>query len=374
MQTTHIFHSLVVTAVLCGTSFSGKAQEPLLTTPPGGNKKASVSEMVGITNVTIDYHRPGVKGREGKIFGTPIVHEGYIDKSVEYGTATEAPWRAGANENTTITFSTDVLVEGKKLAAGKYGFFVAYGPKTSTVIFSRDNDAWGNYFYDKAHDALRVDVSTRNLDKSVEWLKYEFTEQTDSSAVVVLQWEKVSIPFTVSVELVSTQLASFCRELRSDKGFDINSWLQASTYCLQHNTNLNDGLTWAETAVLYQKDFRTLSNLTAYHLRLGHTNTTDSLLNETLPLGTMLQVHFYGKSLIAEKHAKEALKVFQFNAEKHPGEFIPLAGLTRGYAANNELKKALSYAKKALPLAPDEMNKQAIQSMITKLEAGENIY
>lgn len=374
MKRIHFFSKTLFLACCCFTLLNSFAQGPLLSTPPGGNKKASVSEWIGITDVTIDYHRPGVKGREGKIYGTPIVHEGYVDKSVEYGTATEAPWRAGANENTTITFSTDVMVEGKKLAAGCYGFFVAYGPKTSTVIFSRDNQSWGNYFYDKAHDALRVTVNTQTTEKSVEWLKYEFTNQTDSSAVIALQWEKVIIPFTVSVDLITTQLESFREELKTDKGFDINSWLQASSFCLENKTHLDEGYSWAKSAVLYQKDFRSLSNLTAYELQFGNKKATDSLLNELLPTGTLLQVHFYGKALIAEKHPGEALKVFQYNAEKHPKEFIPLAGLARGYAANNDLKKALSYAKKALPLAPDDMNKQAVQSMITKLETGQNIY
>lgn len=374
MKRANFFVKTLFAACFFFSLLNSFAQGPLLSTPPGGNKKASVSEWIGITNVSIDYHRPGVKGREGKIYGTSVVHEGYVDKSVEYGTATEAPWRAGANENTTITFSTDVMVEGKKLAAGCYGFFVAFGPQTSTVIFSRDNQSWGNYFYDKNNDALRVNVSTHTTEKSVEWLKYEFTDQTDSSAVIALQWEKVVIPFTVSVDLITTQLESFREELKSDKGFDINSWLQASSFCLENNTHPEEGYSWAKSAVLYQKDFRTLSNLTAYEFQFGKTKAADSLLNELLPTGTLLQVHFYGKSLITQNHPQEALKVFLYNAEKHPKEFIPLAGLARGYAANNDLKKALSFAKKALPLAPDDMNKQAVQNMITTLESGKNIY
>lgn len=374
METTHFLKKALLYCNFGAVYLIGFAQSPLTSSSPGGNKKASVSEQIGITEIIIDYSRPGVKGREGKIYGTPIVHEGFVDKTPEYGTATEAPWRAGANENTTISFSTDVMIEGKKLPAGKYGFFIAYGPKTSTVIFSRDNNSWGNYFYDKTNDALRVAVNTQTVEKSVEWLKYEFTQQTDSSAVIALQWEKVSIPFTVSVDVISTQLESFRQELKTDKGFDINSWLQASSFCLQNKTNLDEGLIWAQSAVLFQKDFRSLSNLTAFYLEAGNTKVADSLFAESLPLGTMLQLHFYGKSLIADKHPKEALKVFQYNSEKNPKEFIPLAGLARGYAANNDLKKALSYAKKALPLAPDEMNKQAVQNMINKLEAGQNIY
>src|SRR3954468_9217769 len=106
----------------------------LTTLPNGSCKKASVTEQVGITEVTITYCRPAVRGREGEIWGK-LVHEGYTDFG--FGTARKAPWRAGANENTTIEFSTDVKIEGHVLAAGKYGFFIAYGPNVCTLIFSK---------------------------------------------------------------------------------------------------------------------------------------------------------------------------------------------------------------------------------------------
>ena len=117
-----------------------------LTVPPnGGNKKASVGERIGITDVTIHYDRPGVKGREGKIWNN-LVHTGFTD--LGFGTSKQAPWRAGANENTTITFSTDVMVEGKQLQAGTYGFFVAMGTGDATLIFSNNTTSWGSFFYD----------------------------------------------------------------------------------------------------------------------------------------------------------------------------------------------------------------------------------
>ena len=96
------------------------AQIPLTVLPSGGNKKAAISERIGLTDVTINYDRPGVKGREGKIWGQ-LVHVGFIDQ--QFGSSKAAPWRAGANENTTIKFSTDVKIEGQSLSAGKYGFF-----------------------------------------------------------------------------------------------------------------------------------------------------------------------------------------------------------------------------------------------------------
>src|SRR6476661_9185497 len=111
------------------------AQITLTQLPSGGNKKAMVGERVGITDITIHYDRPGVKGREGKIWGE-LIPVGYIDPG--FGSSKSSPWRAGANENTTIEFSNDVTIEGQPIKAGRYGFFIAYDPNESTLIFSKN--------------------------------------------------------------------------------------------------------------------------------------------------------------------------------------------------------------------------------------------
>ena len=120
-----------------------------------------------------------------------------------------APWRAGSNENTTIEFSTDVKIEGQPLAAGKYGFFIAYDPNECTLIFSKNSTSWGAFFYKPDEDVLRVKVKPVPADKSVEWLKYEFTDETPSSATVALQWEKLVIPFKVEVDVPGTATGIF---------------------------------------------------------------------------------------------------------------------------------------------------------------------
>ena len=150
------------------------AQVPYNSAVPNGyTKKAIVSEQVGLTQVTITYHRPAVKGREGKIWGE-LVHKGFVDQG--FGNGKPAPWRAGANENTVIEFDNDVKIEGQTLPKGRYGFFIAYDPMESTIIFSKRSDAWGSFFYDEKEDALRVKVKPQPLEKSVENLKYEFSE------------------------------------------------------------------------------------------------------------------------------------------------------------------------------------------------------
>jgi hypothetical protein len=341
--------------------------------PNGGNKKAWVGERIGITDVTISYHRPGVKGREGKVYGTNVVHTGFTDKSVEYGTSKSAPWRAGANENTTIEFSTDVKIEGKDLPAGKYGFFIAYDPKECTVIFSKNTTSWGNYFYDDKEDELRVKVKPVALDKSVEWLKYEFTDQTNSSATVAMQWEKLSIPFKVEVDVQKTQLASFRDELRGNKGFTWQSWNQAAQYCLQNNINLEEGLSWAKTALQTLPNFQTYSTNAMLNEKLGRKAQADSLMKIGLSMGNIVELHQYGRRLIGLKKPAEALEVFKLNAKKNPKQFTTYVGLTRGYSAIGDYKNALAQAKLALPLVPDPINKSSVEDMIKKLENKQDV-
>ena len=345
-----------------------------LTIPPnGGNKKASVSERIGITDVTIHYDRPGVKGREGKIWGN-LVQPGFTD--LGFGTSKAAPWRGGANENTTITFSTDVMIEGKPLQAGTYGFFVAMGNGDATLIFSNNSTSWGSFFYDPKEDALRVTVKTIPLNESVEWLKYEFQNETDTSAVIGLMWEKLEIPFKVEVDYVKTQLAMFKNELKSSKGFTTDTWVQAAQFAAQHD-DLEDALQWSDYSIngrfIGEKNFKTLSTKAMILQKQGKSAEADATMKEALPLGSMIDLHQYGRQLIAEKKPKEALEVFKMNAKKNPGVFTTDMGLARGYSANGDYKNALKYAKLAQPLAPDKLNKDDVDKMIQTLNEGKDI-
>jgi len=348
------------------------AQIPLTVLPSGGNKKAWVAERIGLTDVTISYDRPGVKGREGKIWGQ-LVHTGYTDQ--QFGTSKAAPWRAGANENTTFTFSTDVKIEGQSLPAGKYGFFIAYGPDECTLIFSKNSTSWGSYYYDQREDALRVSVKPQPLDKSVEWLKYEFMNETENSAVISLQWEKKSIPFKVEVDYVKDQLESFRKELRTEKGFIWQSWEQAANWCVQRNVNLEEALLWADSASRNfggDKSFLAWSTKAQVLQKLGRGGEADAVMQKALPFGTMNEIHQYARQLLAMKMNKMAFDVFKTNFDKYPNEFTTLMGMMRGYSATGDTKNALKYARLALPIAPAPQ-KAGLQTMIDKLVEGKDI-
>ncbi len=346
----------------------------LTSLPSGGNKKAKVAEQIGLTKVEINYDRPGVKGREGKVWG-PVVPVGFTNPG--FGSSRSAPWRAGANENTTIEFSTGVKIEGQVLPAGKYGFFIAYDPNECTLIFSKNASSWGHYYYDEKEDALRIKVKPVTLDKSTEWLKYEFMNQTENKATVALQWEKLMIPFTVEVDYIKDQLESFRRELRSDKGFVWESWDQAAQWCVQQNVNLEQALQWSDSATGNSfggdRSFLAWSTKAQVLKKLGRTAEADAVMKKALPLGSILEIHQYGRQLLGLKSYKEALEVFKTNFAKNPNQFTTLMGLTRGYSANGDFKSALKYANMALHLAPDAQNKTNVQSIIDKLKAGKDV-
>lgn len=347
----------------------------LTTTPSGGNKKAMVGEQIGLTKVEINYDRPGVKGREGKIYGTSIVHNGFIDQ--QFGPSKAAPWRAGANENTTIEFSTDVTIEGKPLKAGKYGLFLAYDPNASTLIFSKNTISWGSYFYNPEEDALRVTIKPVALDRSVEWLKYEFTNQTDNAATISLMWEKMSFPFRVETDLIKNQVELFRSQLRNRLGFTWQSWNQAAAWCVQNKTNLDEALLWADTATsaIFGGNMEFQTHVTKANVlkALGRTAEADSVMKKAMPLGNMIDLHQYGRQLLNQKKTAEALEVFKLNYSKNPDQFTTLVGLARGYSGTGDFKNALKFMTKALSQAPDDLNKKSVEGMIEKLKNKQDV-
>ncbi len=162
---------------------------------PPASPKATTTQTVGVdTLITIEYSRPGVKGRE--IWGELVPYG--LAEGNRYSDGKPFPWRAGANQNTTIEFSKDVLIEGEKLAAGKYAIHMIPGEKECIVIFSKNNASWGSFQYNQEEDALRVTV-TPNDAPHEEWLSFGFDELTANSAVATLHWEKIRIPFKIEL-------------------------------------------------------------------------------------------------------------------------------------------------------------------------------
>jgi hypothetical protein len=368
-------NNIVLLAVIL---FAGSlfAQAPYNSAAPNGyTKKALVSEQIGLTQVSITYHRPALNGREGKIWGS-VVHKGFIDQG--FGNRKPSPWRAGANENTIIEFDNDVKVEGQMLPKGKYGFFIAYDPFESIVIFSKRTDAWGSFFYDEKEDALRVKVKPQPLEKSVENLKYDFLNQTPTSAVIALSWEKLSIPFKIEVDYLKQQFDAFVAESQNPKGFTSQGLNIAASWALQNNYGLEKALEWATLATgpNFPGDptsFAALTTKASILDKLGKSDEAAAVIKTALAYGNIGQLQQFGRQFLTAKKPKFALEIFQYNYNKNPDQFITLTGMARGLSANGEYAKALDFASKALLLAPNDPNKQAVHGWIEKLKEGKDI-
>ena len=368
------FLALTIIAVFAQLALVDMVQAQLTALPNGGNKRASVSEQIGLADVTIHYNRPHVNKRGGHIWGE-LVPVGYVDQG--FGTSKAAPWRAGANENTTIEFSTDVKIEGQPLAAGRYGFSIAYDPNECTLIFSKNSTSWGSFYYNPAEDALRVKVKSVPADKSVEWLKYEFADQTPSSAVVQLEWEKLVIPFKIDVEVVNNQLTFFRKELRSNKGFTWEAWNQAAQYCAQNKINLDEALLWTDNAV--GPNFGGSQSFAAWKTKamvldsLGRSAEAGEAMKKGLPFADEIQIYLYASDLVNKKKSTEAFAIFKENYDKHPDDLYTNIGMASGYSALGDYKKALTFAKKALPYAKSKFNTDVVQKAINDLQAGKDM-
>lgn len=363
---------LIATCLFVFSVWGIKAQ---ITFPPDGNKRASVSEFVGITEVEINYSRPAVNGREGKIWGQ-LVHYGFAD--LNYGTSKAAPWRAGANENTTIEFSTDVLIEDQELEKGKYAFFIAMGEQKAILVFSKFDNAWGSFYYKEEHDALRVEVPVLKLEENIERLKYEFDNQTKNSAVISLQWEKVKIPFKVSVDLQRSQLEAFRNEF--DSGIFYRYWQNmhmAADFCLKNNINLEEGLSWADRSIntyFGEANFKTLSTYAGLLEKLNRKTEADSIMKKALPLGTSQDLVTYGIGLNQmEKHEK-AFDVYKSNYDKNRGEVYAHLGMASGYYHLGNSKKAIQFCESAKKTTTDTMFLSYIDNLMNDMKAGKDIF
>ncbi len=200
---------------------------------PRPSPAASVSQTVGITNVEIHYSRPSIKGRT--LWGDLVPYN--------------EVWRAGANENTTITFSTPVKIGGKELPAGTYGLQMIPTPNDWTVIFSKDADQWGAFNYKPENDALRTQVKPRTVADSLERMRFTFEDVTDNSAAVVLRWEKLEVPFTVEMDTPKLVVDTVKSAVRWQTSY------QAANYCIQNGTCLDEASRWLEASIALEPTF-----------------------------------------------------------------------------------------------------------------------
>jgi hypothetical protein len=322
---------------------------------PRDSQRASVTQRIGITDVTVNYHRPLVKGRA--IWG----------KVVPYGQV----WRAGANENTTIQFNDAVTVEGKPLEAGVYGLHMIPAEDQWTVIFSKVSSAWGSFSYKDSEDALRVTVKPQPADFH-EVLAYDIDEPTENSAVVTMRWEKVAVPFKVSVNVNEIVQESLHKQLRGLSQYTWDGWDDAATYLLAHKTNLDEALRYEDRSIQVEERYDNLMSRSQILDAMGKKDEAKTYLDKALAKASPQQLHQYAFQLKGQKRDDEAYAVWRKNAKDHPDLWFTHSGMARVYSSQGDFASAVKEMKVAEAGAP-EQNKVFIEGFIKRLEAKDDI-
>ena len=340
--------------VLVALSAVGSAQSFVLDLPLP-SQRAEVIQRVGITDITIRYHRPLVGDR--KIW----------DGVVPYGKV----WRDGANENTTITFTDPVMIEGKPLDKGTYGLHMIPTANEWTIIFSKNATSWGSFTYDQSEDALRVNVKPTAADMH-NALTYDFDQLQPNSAVIDLEWEKLAVPFKVSVDVHSVVEADLKKQLRGLSQYTWMSWDDAANYLLAEKIDLKDALTYSGKSIEVEDRYDNELTKSKVLAALDRKDEAASAQKKALDLASPLQVHMFARQLQAEGHNEEALAIFRDNAKKHPDPWYVHTGLARVYSSGGKYDDAASEMKLAIAAAPDSQ-KTYLNGLLAQLDSKHDI-
>ena len=324
---------------------------------PDASQAAEVKQRVALTDITVKYHRPLVNGR--KIWGGVV----------PYGKV----WRAGANENTTVEFSDPVSVEGKPLDKGTYGLHMIPNQDSWTVIFSKTNTGWGSYSYKQDEDALRVDVKPKPLAEQKEALEFEFEDLKPDSTAVTLKWEKLGVPFTVSIKDADQTLQNIRAQMKGVGQFAWQAPDPAAQFCLTKKTNLDEALRWADLSIQNEERFENLSTKADILKALNRPDEAKKAWNLALEKATAPQLYTYGRQLQNQKKGADAMEIFKEVAKRFPQGVFGYLAQARIKSAAGDFAGALSDAKQAQTAAPSDAQKQAIQGLIDRLEAKQDI-
>jgi tetratricopeptide (TPR) repeat protein len=331
--------ALMVTGLFVAVPFA-QAQSALLNLPDA-SQHARVSQRIGITDITIDYHRPLVRGR--KIFGGLQA----------YGQV----WRAGANYNTTIEFSDPVTVEGQPLPKGVYGLHLIPGETSWVVIFSKNSTSWGSFTYDKAEDALRVTVKPQAVENH-EALSYDFEDPEPNSALITMRWEKVAVPFKVEVNTPEIVQQSLRNQLRARPQFEWQAWEEAASYLLNNKLSAEEAARYADRSIEIEDRFE--NEMTKSHAlsALGRKEDALAARERAIAKGSQIQVHSYGRGLQTQGRQEEALELFRDNIKKDPNSWVGHNDAARVAVAKGDFDTAVKEMRLAVTAAPESLKAQ----------------
>ncbi|HEY6128743.1 MAG TPA: DUF2911 domain-containing protein [Candidatus Acidoferrum sp.] len=329
--------------------------QPTELTIPRVSQAASITQRVGLTDITIAYSAPAVGGRE--IFG----------KVVPYGKV----WRAGANENTTINFTDDVTVEGKPLAAGRYGLHTIPDKDQWTIIFSKNSTSWGSFSYDEKEDALRVTVKPRPVEFR-ETLDYTFDDTKADSTTATLRWDKLAVPFHIGVDVKAMVLKNIKNELRNTGGFTWAGYDEAAQWCLDNNYELEQALKWEDTSIQNEERFENWETKSRILAAMGRKDDSDKAFKVAQEHASALQLYVYARGIQRAGDQKRAFDFFQTQVKRYPDHWTSHLAAARLASGTGDFSAAATHLKAAIAGAPDT-NKPFLEPLLKRVENKDDI-
>ena len=341
---------LLLAAALATSATPVHAQSAILTLPDI-SQGARVTQRIGLTDISVAYHRPSVAGR--KVFGGLEAY-GHV-------------WRAGANLNTVIELTDPVTVEGHALARGVYGLHMIPGETSWVVIFSKNATSWGSFSYDSTEDALRVTVRPQTTPLT-EVLSYTFDEPTDHSVQLTMRWEHVAVPVRIDVDVPHLVAASLRNQLRGRIQTEWPAWEEAANYLLANSLDAAEALRFADQSVAIDDRFENEITRARALTALGRASEARAAQAKAVSLGTQAQVYAFGRGLQRLGQQAVALELYRTDSRRSPGTWIAHQELARLAVAAGDFGGATRELQAAHAIAPADA-RESIEQMLAQVGA-----
>lgn len=333
---------------------------------PKRSNHVTETQTLAITDITIDYHSPSIRGRD--VWGNPNI--------IPFDGVPIA-WRAGANMNTTITFSTDVIINGNKLSQGTYGFHVIPRAETFDLIFAHNSNQWGSYYLDLKNDvSLTIEVNAEECTHS-EKLDFEFINWSEDEVTIALEWANQRLPFNVSVDLNETVISSFRSELRGANTYHWQAWNDAAQWCLNHETNLEEALEWAHRSIIggYNgfASNKNVTNMTTKAQLLNALDRNKELIQTITEISEMNlsanELNAFTIFLLRIKKPNHVINTVNKNMKKYPDAWFLKLNRGLAYYFLENKSKALKELNQVSKSAPSYF-KERLTQIIDEVESG----
>ena len=337
-------------AVLAAFALPLAAQAPPLVMPKV-SPRASVTQQIGLSEISITYDRPAIGGRE--VWGALVPFD--------------SVWRAGANENTVIAFSSPVRVAGQEVAAGRYGLHMIPSRGEWTVILSRQANAWGSFSYDPKEDVLRVTSKPVPVAESQERLAYTFDAPGADTVVAMLRWEKLAVPIPIAVNGTQVVVDSLRQQLRGLQQFSWQPWMQAAAWCAAKDVNLEEATEWAQRSIALQENFNNLRVKALLMEKRGDSSAAEELRRRSFTVATEPDWNAYGYMLLGQDKVDSAIAIFRKNVKDYPRSWNTYDSLGEALAKKGDKKRAVEAYRKARQMTEDPTQRKRIDGVLGTL-------